>query len=275
MGGDPHVLRRVVKEREVMNFLTQYNIAVNPVGLAGAAALTYTRKVTEHLTWIHRTTSGRILLASTKFHGRAVIIQPYTGGNCNALASSQMVGGVMQGMVWYSPDTFSVHGACSATKSAKNHGLYWDEILFHELVHVFRRVSGKYSRLPVFGGLNKYTNSEEFVAVLLTNIYISDRSNKIKSGLRRNHKSFDALEPKLAQPWGFFTSGQQAFGLIQGFVTDNPGISRRIANDVASAPFNPIADYFADRHKAERLSREAVPRDIVAIMSDMASAFGL
>jgi hypothetical protein len=275
MAGHPHVLCRMAKEREVMNFLTQYNIAVKPVGLAGAAALTYTRKVNEHLTWIHRTTSGRILLASIKYHGKPVVIQPYTAGDCNAVGGGQMIGGAMQGVVWYSPDTFSVHGACSATKSAKNHGLYWDEVLFHELVHVFRNVSGKWSARPVFGGLSKYTNSEEFVAVLLTNIYISDRSNKIKSGLRRDHKTFDALEPKLAQPWGFFTSGQQAFGLIQSFVTDNPGISRRIANDVASAPFNPIADYFADRHKAEKLSREAVPRDIASIMSDMASALGL
>ncbi|HEX9721584.1 MAG TPA: M91 family zinc metallopeptidase [Ramlibacter sp.] len=258
-----------------MNFLTQYNIAVNPVGLAGAAAQTYTRKVTEHLTWIQRTTSGRILLASIKFHGKPVVIQPYTGGKCDAVGGGQMVGGAIQGAVWYSPDTFSVHGACSATKSAKNRGLYWDEVLFHELVHVFRNVSGKWSKRPVFGGLNKYDDSEEFVAVLLTNIYISDRSNKIKSGLRRNHQSFDALEPKLAQPWGFFTSGTQTFGLIQSFVADNPGISKRIANDVATAPFNPIADYFADRHRAERLSREALPRDVASIMSDIASAIGL
>jgi len=258
-----------------MNFLTQYNIAVSPVGLAGAAALTYTRKVTEHLTWIHRTTSGRILLASIKFHGKPVIIQPYTGGNCNAVGGGQMVAGAMQGAVWYSPDTFSLHGACSATKSAKNRGLYWDEILFHELVHVLRAVSGKFVKQPVFGGLSKYDDSEEFVAVLLTNIYISDRSNKIKSGLRRDHQTFDPLEPTLAQPWGFFTGGSQTFGLIQRFVTDNPGISRRIANDVATAPFNPIADYFADRHRAERLSRESLPRDIASIMSDMISAVGL
>lgn len=257
-----------------MNFLTQYNIAVNPVGLAGAAALTYTRKVTEHLTWIQRTTSGRILLASIKFHGKPVVIQPYTGGDCNAVGGGQPIGGAMQYGAWYSPDTFSLHGACSATKSAKNRGLYWDEILFHELVHVLRAVSGKFVKQPVFGGLNKYTNSEEFVAVLLTNIYISDRSNKIKSGLRRDHQTFDALEPKLAQPWGFFTSGTQTFGLIQRFVADNPGISIRIANDVATAPFNPIADYYADRHRAEKLSREALPRDVASIMSDMFSAVG-
>jgi hypothetical protein len=257
-----------------MNFLAQYNIAINPVGLAGAAALTYSHKVNEHLTWIQRTTSGRILLAGIRFHGTPVVIQPYTVGDCNAIGGSQMVGGARQGVVWYSPDTFSLHGACSATRSAKNRGLYWDEILFHELVHVFRAVSGKFVQRPVFGGVSKYDDSEEFVAVLLTNIYISDRSNRIKSGLRRDHQSFEPLEPTLAQPWGFFTSGRQTFGLVQRFVTENPAISRRIANDVATAPFNPIADYFADRDRAQRLSREALPRDVASIMSDIASAVG-
>jgi len=250
----------------VINFLSQYNIAINPIGLAGVAASTYTGKVTEHLTWIQRTTTGKILLASIKFHGKPVVIQPYTAGDCNAAAR--------QGAVWYSPDTFSMHGACSATQSANNAGLYWDEILFHELVHVFRSVSGKFVQRPVFGGLSRYNDTEEFIAVLLTNIYISDRSNKIKSRLRSDHSGFNALEPKLAQPWGFFTSGTQTFGLVKSFVTENPGIASRIANDVATAPFNPIADYFADRHRAEKLSKEALPRDLASILSGMAAAVG-
>ena len=111
--------------------------------------------------------------------------------------------------------------------------------------------------------------------MLLTNIYISDRTNKIKSGLRRDHKGFHALEPELTQPWGFFASGTQTFGLIQRFVTENPGISLRLANDVASAPFNPIADYYADRDRAEKLSKAALPRDVKSIMSAMAAALGV
>ena len=58
-------------------------------------------------------------------------------------------------------------------------------------------------------------------------------------------------------------------------MTDNPGISLRLANDVATAPFNPIADYYADRARAEKLSKAALPRDVKSIMSDMASALGL
>jgi NleD-like pathogen effector protein (putative zinc metallopeptidase) len=258
-----------------MNFQAQYNISVNPVGLTGAAASNYTRKVNEHLSWINRTVSGRILLASIKYHGKPVVIQPYTGADCNATGGWHTVGGAVQGIIRYSPHTFSLHGACSATKSARNRGLYWDEILFHELVHVFRGVSGKFVKRPVFGGLTRYDDSEEFVAVLLTNIYISDRSNKIKSGLRADHQGFHPLEPQLAQPWGFFSSGTQTFNLIKTFVTDNPGISRRIATDLAKAPFNPIAEYFTDKAKAERLSKQALPRDVGAIIAAMVKSLGL
>src|SRR5262249_19660370 len=116
-----------------MYFQQHYNITINPTGLAPANARDYTNKVNEHLTWIYKTTSGRILLASIKFHGRPVTITPYTAGNCNAIGGGTTVGGQRVGTVQYSPDTFSLHGACSATQSPKNRGLYWDEILFHEL----------------------------------------------------------------------------------------------------------------------------------------------
>src|SRR5262245_6605009 len=99
----------------IMDFLARYNIAVNPVGISNAAAKKkYTRQVTEHLTWIYRTRTGRILLNSIKFHGRPVEIQPYTVGDCNASGGGQIVAGAMRGFVRYSPDTFSLHGACPA-----------------------------------------------------------------------------------------------------------------------------------------------------------------
>jgi len=258
-----------------MDFQRQYGIAIDPAGLTPTAARDYTRKVNEHLTWIYRTRSGRILLASIRFHGRPVTIKPYTKGDCNSSGGGRTVGGQRVGTVSYSPDTFSLHGACSATRLRKNRGLYWDEILFHELVHVLRWVSGKWSKSSLDGALQNYDDSEEFNAVLLTNIYISDRSNKIKSGLRRDHKGFDDLEPALAQPWGFFTSGRQTFDLIQRFVTENPGIAVRLANDIADAPFNPLADYYADKERAQTLSRNALPRELGAILGSMAQTVGL
>ncbi len=249
-----------------MDIPTHYRININPVGLAGHSATTYTRKVTDHLTWIYRTKVGRILLDSIRYHGLPTEIRPYTGGNCNAIGGGETpVGGAFRGVVMYSPDTFSLHGACSATKSVKNRGLYWDEILFHELVHVFRNVSRKWNKQALIGGLYRYDDTEEFFAVLLTNIYISDRSNKIKTGLRSDHHGFGPLQASFAEPFGFFASGMQTFTLVKQLVTDNHGLSVRVAN--VNAPFNPIADYMASPERAERIARSAMPRDVAGVMT--------
>ena len=178
------------------------------------------------------------------------------------------MGGTLRGFVAYSPDTFSLHGACSATHSVPNRGLFWDEILFHELVHVFRNVSRKWNQQGLTGGLFRYDDTEEFYAVMVTNIYISDRSNKIKSGLRRDHQSFHPLEPDLAVPFGFFASGMEAFSLVKQFVSDNHGFSVKVAH--VHAPFNPIADFLASPDRAERFSRNALGRDLVGIRDHIA-----
>jgi hypothetical protein len=250
-----------------MDFAAQYKINVNPVGLTGAAATTYKSKVTEHLTWIYLTKVGKILLDCIRFHGLPVEIRPYTGGNCNARGGGETPGGNLRGFVSYSPDTFSLHGACSATQSNPNRGLFWDEILFHELVHVFRNVSKKWNKVPLTGGLTRYDDSEEFLAVMVTNIYISDRTNKIKTGLRQDHKTFNPLEPEFAKPWGFFSSGMQTFLLVRDFVKDNHGFSVMVAH--ADAPFNPIADFMADSDKAMEMSKKGLGRDVVGVMRDV------
>ena len=251
-----------------MNFSAQYRINVNPVGLAGPAAATYTRKVNEHLTWIYRTKVGKILLDSIRFHGLPVEIRPYTQANCNAVGGGETpVGGAFRGFVAYSPDTFSLHGACSATHSAPNRGLLWDEVLFHEMVHVFRNVSGKWNKQGLTGGLYRYDDTEEFFAVMVTNIYISDRSNKIKTGLRRDHQTLNPLELDFAAPFGFFASGNQTFSLVKQFVNDNHGFSVMVAH--VDAPFNPIADFMVDADRAERISRNALHRDLVGVMGDI------
>ncbi len=221
--------------------LATYQITINPAGLSGAAARNYTNKVKEHLNWIYKTETGKLLFKSIKFYNRPITITPYTVGDCNATGGAISIGG--NGIVSYSPDTFSLHGVCSATKSVQNRGLFWDEILFHELIHVFRAVSGKWSKSPLSFGLVNYTNTEEFYAVLVTNIYISDRSNKIKSGLRADHKTFAPLPAEFDDSFEFYSSGNLVFGLIERFCSDHPFFSKRLAVDLANAPFNPLSAF--------------------------------
>lgn len=250
--------------------LAHYNFAINPAGLAGAAAANYSRRVHEHLRWIYRTRTGRLLLNSIRFHGQPVSIQPFTGGTCNAIGGG-IIGGA--GTVSYSPDTFSLHGACPANTTNPNRGLLWDEILFHELVHVFRTASGKWSKRPLTGLLFRYDDTEEFYAVMITNIYVADRTNRIKTGLRADHRGFGPLAASLGEPFGLFSSGKQTFGLVKQFVEDHRGFATRVANDVSDARFNPIADYYADRDKCRRLSEQALDAKLEALIKKFANIF--
>jgi hypothetical protein len=252
-----------------MDFAKTYGIHVNPVGLVAAEARLYVQKVNECLTWIDLTKSGRILLRSIKLHGRPVEVRPYTKSNCNAEGGGEVVHGSLRGYANFSPSTFSLHGACPANATKQNSGLFRDEILYHELVHVFRNVSSRWSRARLLGGLYRYDNSEEFLAVVLTNIYIADPSNRIKTSLRADHKDFSPQAPAFSGRFGIFSAGQQVAGLVKRFIADNHGYATRIANDLADVPFNPIRDYLADPGRAEDLSNKAVLRDLMGSVLDL------
>ena len=251
-----------------MGFETKYGLSISPAGLSGGAARAYEYNVRKHLSWIDGTTVGRLLLKGIGWHARnnpgnltggTMTIQPYTGGGCNATVnnSTSTATGWSQPVVNYSPNVFNHGAACHAQlkKAATNRGLYPDELLFHELVHGFRGAAARFRGLPVSGGLSRYTGTEEFIAVLTTNIYVSDPSNGSKTGLRQDHKGFKPLEKELSGSFDFFRSSKNAYTLIDQFCTENPAFTKWIAG--VKAPFNPIAAYYGDKAKAQRYSNSA------------------
>lgn len=171
-----------------MGFETQYGINIAPAGLAGGQATSYVHNVRKHLSWIDGTKVGRLLLKAIAWHvrnnpgnlaGGVMTIQPYTGADCNATVNNATSTGTgwSQPTVSYSPGVFNHGGACHVQlkKAATNRGLYpdeilFDEILFHELVHGLRGAAARFRGLPVSGGLTRYNGTEEFIAVLTTNI---------------------------------------------------------------------------------------------------------
>ena len=252
-----------------MSTAKRYGLVVNPVGLTGAAASSYVHNVEKHLSWIDGTKVGRLLLKGIGWHSRnnpgnlvggAMPIQPYTGSDCNAVVNNATSGpnGWSQPTVSYSPNVFNHGGACHAAlkKASTNRGLYPDELLFHELVHGFRGASGRFRAFATAGGLVRYTGTEEFIAVLTTNIYISDPSNGSKTGLRRDHQSFAKLESGFAGSFEFFRSSKNAFTLVDQFCKENPSFTKWISE--VKAPFNPIAAYYGDQAKAKKYSEGAV-----------------
>lgn len=244
-----------------MDFAAQYKIRISPIGLAGHPAITYKMKVNQHLNLIYGTKVGRILFDCIRFHGLPVDISPYTGVGCNSGGGWTTAAGTRQGFATYSPDTFAPHGACSAALGTS--GRLGHEILFHELVHAFRGVSGKWNKVALGLNMSRYTDSEEFLAVMLTNIFISDGSNKKKSSLRADHTDYQSLAPDFVAPFSFFESSTLVLPLVKKFVEENHGLAIMLAH--SHAPFNPIADYVASSDKAELSSKKAVPRDLASV----------
>lgn len=257
--------------------LAFHNFTINPVGLAGAAATRYVREVHEHLRWIHRTTSGRILLNVIRRPDFPVEFRPYTGADCNAVGGGEVKtpGAALSGFVAYSPSTFSSHGACGTLPADQNRGRIWDEILFHELVHVFRNATRKWdAAAPLSFAMRHYDNNEEFIAVLCTNIYVADRTNRIKSGLRKGHIDYSAMDPLDAMRFGLFMSSRNAFALVKKFCDDNPIFTKALSDKLPDVIYNPIADYYRYPKFCEALSVFGAIKDRMALSRSL-SALGV
>lgn len=152
-------------------------------------------------------------------------------------------------MVLFDPRTFSPH--LSATS-----GFAADEVLFHELNHSKRQVQARNRRLPI--GAN-YDNTEEFAAIVVTNIYSSEGG---ATWLRGSHRM---SRPGLITAPGTFLDhdASQIFGGM-GVTPQQPTQGQRFAqqfrrelNELARndaqfcrrlagvrAHFNPIREHF-------------------------------
>lgn len=129
--------------------------------------------------------------------------------------------------------------------AGEDRGRLWDEILFHELIHVFRNATGKWNNAPQLTfAMRQYDDNEEFIAVLCSNIYVADRSNRIKSGLRAGHQGFAAMSPTDAMRFGLFSSSKAAYGLVKQFCADNPIFTKALSDKPVDVTYNPIADYY-------------------------------
>ena len=249
-----------------------YMLDLRPTWVNTTQAANWEASVRRHITWIAKTHSGRTVLSAIKFYGKWVPITHYDGkhGTCNAYVN-QRAGRAPDGrpygaMVYYSPHLFQRGAPCHNDHPGLNGSSLPDEILLHELVHAFRRVSGKRARVETDGGLINYDSNEEFIAILVTNIYVTDPTNRIKTALRRDHHGFATLEPELAGSFEFFEISLDAFQLVDRLCTDHPGLTKALAG--VPAIFNPLAAYYQDKAKAARHSQSAraVVRDAAGWM---------
>jgi hypothetical protein len=192
---------------------------------------------------------------------------------CNAVTGDALANNAgdprVGAIVRISPERWAEGAACAVRDKARGAVVAEaHEILFHELVHAFRYVSKAHADRPVplAGGLVRHSNPEEFIAVLVANIYASANG---KRALRGAHHGHPALPSHLDSSFEFFRIGTQAFPVIEAFASSNKGFCRALA--AVKAPFNPIRALFEDRERARRLSAGGMARgrDLRGLVLDL------
>jgi hypothetical protein len=92
---------------------------------------------------------------------------------------------------------FDIHTGRASISSGETPGDPADEELLHEMVHALRGQRGRQHFTPFNNSKannQNYEDTEEFDAIVITNIY---RSEKKRTGLRADHKS----HAELKNPW--------------------------------------------------------------------------
>lgn len=190
------------------------------------AVRTYEREVRVTLNALRDTRIGRCLFESLNAE-HPVWIVPYVGERCNAITtyrSSDWTKGVS---VRYTPSIYDVD-ACG-----KLPGYRRDETLFHEMVHASRDSRLSYDELSN-DPLDLMKNGEEFLAVMLTNSYRSER------GARKFN--YDYLTDKLgsqAEVEQSLSSKREYIEAIKSFL-DDPLVKAVVKLPM---PFNVFRDF--------------------------------
>ncbi|MGD9631499.1 MAG: M91 family zinc metallopeptidase [Pyrinomonadaceae bacterium] len=245
-----------------MAFGEQFHILLRTYGDPWAAPTNmsqWTASVEDLLRKISSSDAGKALLNAIHDTGFFIKIHPESDTHCNAHGFG---GGLeideqkrsIKGHVVFNPVAYSEGSHCFQIKKSKQHknGGLPDEILFHEMIHAIRGGLRLNDARPVAGGLKRYSNTEEFLAILITNIYISDASNGKGSGLRAGHAGKSPLEAQFSRSLSFFASSAKILPLLKEFKDKQPKFFADLAK--VKSVFNPFKAMTDDMKAVEKIS---------------------
>jgi hypothetical protein len=210
----------------------------------------YEKEVPRLVERMLRTKTGEAVMLKIRSHGTAVVL---ASDPDDAEASSQeftFMG--TRARVDFYPNTkqdranVSLLGPGGTTLKVRTFRMSpgWgpDEVLFHELVHAGR----------ILGGDDGPLTEEEFFAVLVANIYISEKGKSHKDLRYRYEALSRGMTEAEVEPFVFLLQFDEKkkedhFDLIDKYCRQHPQIAPMIGK--APAKFNPIRDYYAlDQH---------------------------
>jgi hypothetical protein len=188
-------------------------------------ARAYEERVRVQLNYIAHTSVGKALFQSLDI-GVPVYVTPYRGGDCNA-RTGQLTSDMRKGIrVQYSPESW--------TYQAGGHfpGYRADETLFHELVHASRLTHHGFEGLK-HGELHRMEDPEEFLAVLVSMMYRSERGAKKFNVDYTTGKLVSQLELE-----AFLASRREYLAELSDFMSD---VLVKLVTPL-QVPFNPFRD---------------------------------
>ncbi len=215
------------------------------------------KEVTTILNKIENVKTGRIVLESIGAGVKWVAIERLLDANeCNAHGGPRpqvKFGGVVK----FNADVFHLGGRCVQMKNGPIHvhkpGQRYDEVFFHELIHARRGALGLRAPDAFTGGMFRFTNLEEFLAVLVTNVYISDVTNKPSRFLRAGHTSHNVLENSLSGSIAFYKVSTQAFATMEKLEQQENKLFHDLAK--VKAWFNPFWAFVRSPNEVKNASR--------------------
>jgi hypothetical protein len=134
------------------------------------------------------------------------------------------------GKIYFSADEW-VKSSCDT----KGIGSQTDEVLVHEMVHALRNAQGKSNWIPTNN--KRYDNDEEFLAVVVTNVYISAKGG---ARFRADHWGHKELKPPLNTSKGFLGDPDN-LKIMSIYRLVWTAVFTALAG-VASAQFNPFRE---------------------------------
>jgi hypothetical protein len=189
--------------------------------------------------------TGQIIVQGIHASGWSVVVKPYWKNDCNAgtVGRPEMARGEINVLIGYSPDA-----SCAVDPRSRDFqpGGTPEEVLFHELVHAFRIVTGQSSDRKMYPntflsaaamlkGLQEYDLEEDFFAVLIANIFSAETGRPLRGG----HHANEALPPALSSNKAFLAVEDYA-RLVRQFCVQHHSVSQELSR--VPTTFNPIKE---------------------------------
>jgi hypothetical protein len=258
-----------------------FNLLVPAFGQSVAQAIAdqYERDVLAQLNlltgsgrWTAQAVFAQILAAGTQ-HAKNIKISPYTLADAQRLGpfgsfthaadlgsvpvTQGGTGGGSDAEIHYSPEILTQDSPAralanaNADPKAKKWGPYAtdpDDVLLHELIHAMRDLQGLNEGIQTTGPDAKYDDDEEFLAILISNIAVTEKDPY--ADLRRDHFGSTKLPDEEATSEGFLSNTDQTDNLF--WVEFLAAEEWALFNLIAASPFaafNPIREYITHPEK--------------------------